>query len=287
MPNGIAAAQRDGCAPLRFTAGRPCDGQQWSPADLRTACNARSSRKLAARLIVPRSPGPPPQGVRDICFTLVESRDLKYFSGTWRIESREGSQARLIYAVEVLPQPWLPVCAFACGACTALPGVCASEPPLPPRSADCEPRGQGLARQPGGGARPRGGARAVRGGAAAGACSASRIVSRHPGAAPPAQRQPAVSAARSLIDTYLHHHMRQRPPVCGCRKRKTRAIRLQFLRAKKMLRAACLRHTPPRVASAFRARLVASRAYPRAVALCRARARQRAVGAPGTRACAG
>jgi hypothetical protein len=50
--------------------------------------------------------------VRDICFSLVESRDLKYFSGTWRIESRDGA-ARLIYAVEVLPQPWLPVCACA------------------------------------------------------------------------------------------------------------------------------------------------------------------------------
>jgi hypothetical protein len=49
--------------------------------------------------------------VRDICFTLVESRDLKYFSGTWRIEQRDNSLARLIYAVEVQPQPWLPICA--------------------------------------------------------------------------------------------------------------------------------------------------------------------------------
>ena len=62
-------------------------------------------------MIIPRSPGPPPQSVRDICFTLVESRDLKYFSGTWRIEQRDTALARLIYAVEVQPQPWLPVCA--------------------------------------------------------------------------------------------------------------------------------------------------------------------------------
>lgn len=82
MPNGIAAAQRD------------------------------ASRRLKSRLIVPRSRGPPPQSVRDICFTLVESRDLKYFSGTWRIEARDG-RARLIYAVEVLPQPWLPVALIA------------------------------------------------------------------------------------------------------------------------------------------------------------------------------
>ena len=66
---------------------------------------------------MPRSPGPPPQTVRDICFTLVESRDLKYFSGTWRIEQRDNSLARLIYAVEVQPQPWLPICASrVCGA---------------------------------------------------------------------------------------------------------------------------------------------------------------------------
>ena len=82
MPNGIVAAQRD------------------------------ASRRLKSRLIVPRSRGPPPQSVRDICFTLVESRDLKYFSGTWRIEARDG-RARLIYAVEVLPQPWLPVALIA------------------------------------------------------------------------------------------------------------------------------------------------------------------------------
>ncbi len=85
---------------------------------------------------MPRSPGPPPQGVRDICFTLVESRDLKYFSGTWRIESRDG-QARLIYAVEVLPQPWLPVCACmhgaACVPCTRRALLTAARPP--PRAA--------------------------------------------------------------------------------------------------------------------------------------------------------
>ena len=74
-------------------------------------CAPRSSRRTTSRLIVPRSPGPPPQTVRDICFTLVESRDLKYFSGTWRIEQRDNSLARLIYAVEVQPQPWLPICA--------------------------------------------------------------------------------------------------------------------------------------------------------------------------------
>ena len=50
-----------------------------------------------------------PKSVRDICFTLVESADLRRFTGTWRIESREEMRSRLIYAVEVLPQPWLPV----------------------------------------------------------------------------------------------------------------------------------------------------------------------------------
>ena len=74
-------------------------------------------------MIVPRSPGPPPLSVRDICFTLVESRDLKYFSGTWRIEQRDSSLARLIYAVEVQPQPWLPICASAPCALHALPAL--------------------------------------------------------------------------------------------------------------------------------------------------------------------
>jgi hypothetical protein len=53
--------------------------------------------------------GQPPKSVRDICFTLVESADLRRFTGTWRIESRDNMRSRLIYAVEVLPQPWLPV----------------------------------------------------------------------------------------------------------------------------------------------------------------------------------
>lgn len=46
--------------------------------------------------------------VRDICFSLVESRDLKLFTGTWRIEGNAKS-ARLLYNVEVQPQPWLPI----------------------------------------------------------------------------------------------------------------------------------------------------------------------------------
>jgi hypothetical protein len=105
LPNGITAAQREGYALharwMRVVVRR-----------LTLSSSCRSVRKNAARLIVPRSPGPPPLSVRDICFTLVESRDLKYFSGTWRIEQRENSLARLIYAVEVQPQPWLPICAF-------------------------------------------------------------------------------------------------------------------------------------------------------------------------------
>lgn len=56
--------------------------------------------------------GQPPKSVRDICFTLVESADLRRFTGTWRIESRDNMRSRLIYAVEVLPQPWLPVGAW-------------------------------------------------------------------------------------------------------------------------------------------------------------------------------
>ena len=53
--------------------------------------------------------------MRDICFTLVSSRDLRRFSGTWRIETVDSLRSRLIYVVEVQPQPWLPV-----GACIAL-----------------------------------------------------------------------------------------------------------------------------------------------------------------------
>ena len=92
---------------------------------LMRVASLRLRKFVGARMVIPRSPGPPPQSVRDICFTLVDSRDLKYFSGTWRIESREGSQARLIYAVEVQPQPWLPVCA-----CPRVRCACARAPSL-------------------------------------------------------------------------------------------------------------------------------------------------------------
>ena len=112
LPNGIAAAQREGSVRMR------CVRMHASalPGLMRRRCRLR--KFVGARMVIPRSPGPPPQSVRDICFTLVDSRDLKYFSGTWRIESREGSQARLIYAVEVQPQPWLPVCACPRAWCT-------------------------------------------------------------------------------------------------------------------------------------------------------------------------
>lgn len=66
-----------------------------------------SVRRIQRRL-VPRSLGPPMGDVRDICFSLVESRDLKVFNGTWRIEGNARS-ARLLYTVEVQPQPWLPI----------------------------------------------------------------------------------------------------------------------------------------------------------------------------------
>jgi hypothetical protein len=72
----------------------------------------------AQKRVIPRSMGQPPKSVRDICFTLVESADLRRFTGTWRIESREDMRCRLIYAVEVLPQPWLPV-----GTCRSSFGV--------------------------------------------------------------------------------------------------------------------------------------------------------------------
>eukprot|EP00238_Polyblepharides_amylifera_P009574 CAMPEP_0196574482 /NCGR_PEP_ID=MMETSP1081-20130531/4184_1 /TAXON_ID=36882 /ORGANISM="Pyramimonas amylifera, Strain CCMP720" /LENGTH=225 /DNA_ID=CAMNT_0041892511 /DNA_START=218 /DNA_END=895 /DNA_ORIENTATION=+ len=53
----------------------------------------------------------PQTASQDICFTLVESRDLKEFTGTWRIQQIEGSETstRLSYAAQVRPQPWLPV----------------------------------------------------------------------------------------------------------------------------------------------------------------------------------
>ena len=86
LPNGITQAGRK---------GQPGGGQ---------------------RRIVPRSPGVAPQSVRDICFSLVDSRDLKRFVGTWRIETRDDVRSRLIYVVEVQPQPWLPVGASVCEA---------------------------------------------------------------------------------------------------------------------------------------------------------------------------
>lgn len=52
--------------------------------------------------------------MRDICFTLVASRDLRRFTGTWRIETVDSLRSRLVYVVEVQPQPWLPVGASPC-----------------------------------------------------------------------------------------------------------------------------------------------------------------------------
>ena len=168
LPNGIASAQRDGCV----ACGTPASCSA-SPA----RCLSRGPRKGGARKVVPRSPGPPPLGVRDICFTLVESRDLKYFSGTWRIETRDASQARLIYTVEVLPQPWLPVCTSretrVARRAHHVDDVLTSGHAAAP-SAHREPCEQRLARQLGGRARPRGGAGASGRAAAEAAGAAQR-----------------------------------------------------------------------------------------------------------------
>lgn len=89
---------------LRFSAAATLDIEEL-PQGIAKSAEAEAP---GARL-VPRSPGPPPASVRDICFRLVESRDLRLFSGTWRIEARAARAARLLYAARVLPQPWLPV----------------------------------------------------------------------------------------------------------------------------------------------------------------------------------
>ena len=94
---------------LKFTATATLDIEELPngivPATRGTAASERR--------IVPRSAGGPPRVVRDICFTLVESRDLRRFSGTWRIETVDSLHSRLIYAVEVQPMPWLPVSLIA------------------------------------------------------------------------------------------------------------------------------------------------------------------------------
>lgn len=70
--------------------------------------HSHDAPRRISRRIIPRSLGPPMGDVRDICFSLVESRDLKMFTGTWRIEGN-AKNARLLYNVEVQPQPWLPI----------------------------------------------------------------------------------------------------------------------------------------------------------------------------------
>lgn len=83
---------------LRFSATATLDIEELPNGLPRT-----QPATVTQRRVVPRSPGPPPASVRDICFTLVESRDLRRFTGTWRIESRD-RVSRLLYAVHVQPQ---------------------------------------------------------------------------------------------------------------------------------------------------------------------------------------
>ena len=111
FPTGISpAAVRARIAASPYSAPLPAAPEGSSPAQPGAAGAGGDGGRAggALRRVVPRSIGPPMGEVRDISFTLVESRDLKLFSGTWRIEGN-ATQARLLYAVEVQPQPWLPI----------------------------------------------------------------------------------------------------------------------------------------------------------------------------------
>ena len=44
----------------------------------------------------------------DICFIMTESKELKEFVGTWRVQKNERGMTTLSYVVRVEPRPWLP-----------------------------------------------------------------------------------------------------------------------------------------------------------------------------------
>ena len=62
----------------------------------------RHTEYLTPRLSIPDAPS------MDICFVMVESKELREFVGTWRIQTLDRKTTVLTYTVKVSPKPWLP-----------------------------------------------------------------------------------------------------------------------------------------------------------------------------------